>query len=134
MSPQEIFTMSQVLRTRGNGRAEIVTNNGVIQPGTHSFADQKTLNAYLVETFGANAQGGGVRGSLSRKGAYVRRSADGTPTITFGDPVLDAIASANGSIVIGGRTIDLTPCVRGPMRWREGAGLALGPWPSICRP
>jgi hypothetical protein len=66
MAPQEILTMSQIIHKQGNGSAQIATNNGLIQPGTHSFADQNALNAYLVETFGAKAQGGGVRGSLSR--------------------------------------------------------------------
>lgn len=126
MAPQEILTMSQIIHKQGNGSAQIATNNGVIQPGTHSFADQNALNAYLVETFGAKAQGGGVRGSLSRKGAYVRRSADGTPMVTFGDPVLDAIASANGSIVIGGRTIDLTPLRAGANALAGGSGPGAG--------
>src|SRR5438067_13780527 len=122
MSQQNILAMSQVLRKQGNGTAQIVTNNAVIQPGQQSFASQSALNAYLVETFGAKAQGGGVRGSLSRKGAYVRRSADGTPTITFGDPVLDAVASADGSIVIGGRRIDLTPLRAGANALAAGGG------------
>ena len=120
MSPQGILMLSQVLRKQGNGKAEIVTNHEVMRPGTHSFADPNALNAYLVETFGAEAQDGGVRGSLSRKGAYVRRSADGAPAITFGNPVLDAITSANGSIVIGGKTIDLTPLRAGANALAEG--------------
>lgn len=126
MASQEILTMSQIIHKQGNGRAQIATNNGVIQPGTHSFADQNALNAYVVETFGAKVQGGGVCGSISRKGAYVRRSADGTPMVTFGDPVLDAIASANGSIVIGGRTIDLTPLRAGANALAGGSGPGAG--------
>jgi hypothetical protein len=44
---------------------------------------------------------------MSRKGTYARQAADGTAAVTFGDPVLDAISSASGQIVIGGHTIDL---------------------------
>jgi hypothetical protein len=109
MSTPNILVMSQVLRILGNGKAEIVTDDAVIQPGNHSFANQNALNAYVVETFGARAEHGGVSASLSCKGKYVRRSADGAPTITFGNPVLDVISSASGSLVIGSRTIDLTP-------------------------
>src|ERR1700676_2904151 len=47
MAPQEILTMSQIVHKQGDGSAQIATNNGVIQPGTHSFADQNALNAYL---------------------------------------------------------------------------------------
>jgi len=126
MSPQEILTMSQVLRKQSNGRAEILTSNGLIRPGSHSFADPNALKTYLVETFGAKAEGGGVRGSLSRKGAYVRRSADGTPAVTFGEPVLDAIASASGSIVISGRTIDLTPLRAGANALAGGSAPGAG--------
>jgi hypothetical protein len=127
MSPQDILTMSQVVRKPGNGRADIVTNDVVIRPGTHSFASQNALSAYLVETFGASAQGEGVRGSFSRKGSYVRRSADGTPAITFGNPVLDAISAANGSLVIGGRTIDLTPLQAWSTTLASGSAPGAGP-------
>jgi hypothetical protein len=126
MSQQEFRTISQVLRKQSSGRVEIVTNNGVIQPSTHSFTDRNALNAYVVETFGAEADGGGIRGSLSRKGAYVRRSLDGTPAITFGNPVLDAIASANGSVIIGGQTIDLTPLSAGANALAVGSAPGAG--------
>jgi hypothetical protein len=126
MSQNDILTMSQVLRKEGHGRAEIVTNNGVIRPGKHVFADQNALDAYLVETLGAQAQGRGVRGSISRKGAYVRRSTDGTAAVTFRDPILDAIASASGSMVVGGRTIDLTPLRAGANALAGGSGPGAG--------
>jgi hypothetical protein len=109
MSVQNILTMSEVRKISVNGQAEIVTHDAVIQPGVQSFANQDALNAYLVETFGARTQLGGIAGSLSCKGKYMRRSVDGTPAVTFGNPVLDAISSANGTLAIGGRTIDLTP-------------------------
>ena len=112
MSAQNILTMSQVRKIPADGHAEIATQDAVIQPGVHSFANQDALNAYLVETFGATMQHGGVAGSLSCKGKYIRRSVDGTPAVTFGNPVLDTISSANGTLAIGGRTIDLTPLRR----------------------
>jgi hypothetical protein len=54
----------------------------------------------------------------------MRRSADGTQAVTFGDPVLDAISSAAGTLVIGSQTIDLLagrPSVN-PLRRAGGAG------------
>lgn len=59
MSVQNILTMSQVRKIPADGQAEIVTQDAVIQPGVHSFANQDALNAYLVETFGARMQHGG---------------------------------------------------------------------------
>jgi hypothetical protein len=109
MPAQKILTMSQVPKLLMDGQAEIVTHDAIIQPGTHSFADQDALNAYLIKTFGAKTHGGGIAGSLSCKGKYIRRSVDGTPAVTFGNPVLDTISSANGTLAIGGRTFDLTP-------------------------
>ena len=108
MPTKESSTISQVRTLHGDGGAEFVTHGGVIQPGQSSFASQDELNAYLVKMLGAKKQNGGIGGSISRKGTYVRRSPDGTPAVTFGDPLLDTIASANGKLVIGGRTIDLT--------------------------
>jgi hypothetical protein len=126
MIAQNILTMSQVRKTLVDGQAEIVTHDAVIQPGVYSFANEDALNAYLVETFGARTQLGGIAGSLSRKGKYIRRSVDGTPAITFGNPVLDAISSANGTLAIGDRTIDLTalrPSANSPggASWPGGA-------------
>jgi hypothetical protein len=109
MFAQNILTMSQVQKILVDGQVEIVTQDAVIQPGAHLFADQEALNANLVETFGARRQHGGIAGSLSCKGKYLRRSVDGTPTVTFGNPVLDTISSADGTLAIGDRTIDLTP-------------------------
>ena len=109
MSTQERLTMSQILKITPNGTSEIVTNDAVIQPGQHSFANQEALYAYLVQTFVAKVQNGGVTGSFARTGKYERRSAEGAPAITFGNPILDTISSAAGSLVIEGRTIDLTP-------------------------
>ena len=108
MPTQDRLTMSQVRTIRGDGKAEFVTHDAVIQPGRNSFASQDELKAYLVEMLGAKMQPGGIGGSVSRKGKYLRRSADGTLALTFGDPVLDTISSATGTLVIGGRTIDLT--------------------------
>ncbi len=104
----KVTTMSQVRTIRGDGKAEFVTHDAVILPGRYSFASEDDLNAYLVEMLGAKTQLGGIGGSVSRKGKYVRRSADGNVAVTFGDPVLDTISSATGKLVIGGRTIDLT--------------------------
>ena len=126
MSPQEILAMSQVLRKRANGSAHIVTHDTMIQPGNRSFASQNALDGYLVETFGALRQNGGVTGALSRRGSYIRRSADGTPTVTLGKPVLDAMASASGSLAIGSRTIDLRPLSASANRLAEGSGPGAG--------
>jgi|GEM_PF-2114168 len=125
MSTHHNLTMSQIRTIRGDGNAEFVTHDAVIRPGRHSFASQHELNAYLVETLGAKTQHGGIGGSISCKGKYVRQSADGSPTVTFGDPVLDTISSATGTLDIAGRTIDLTalrPGANTPARSRVADG------------
>jgi hypothetical protein len=83
-----------------------------IRPGRHEFADESELFAHLRDVVGGQPKNGGFTGSMSRKGTYSRRAADGSPVVTLGDPVLDAVASADGTLVIGNQTIDL----------REGAG------------
>jgi hypothetical protein len=124
MPTQDPLTMRQVRTIREDGGAELVTGGEAIQPGRHSFTSQDELNAYLVEALGGKAERGGIGGYLSRKGKYMRRSADGTQAVTFGDPVLDAISSAAGTLVIGSQTIDLLagrPSVN-PLRRAGGAG------------
>ena len=114
MPTQESLTMSNIRTMRGEGQAEFVTHDAVVQPGQSSFASQDEFNTYLVKMLGAKTLRGGIGGSVSCKGTYVRRSADGTPAVTFGDPVLDSISSAMGTIDIGGRTIDLKALRPGP--------------------
>ena len=96
-----------VSAVRNDDDAKFVTSGPVVHPGRHSFASQDDLNAYLVETFGGKMEHGGVEGFLSRKGRYIRRSPGGAHSVTFGDPVLDAISSPAGTLVIGGKTVDL---------------------------
>ena len=108
MPTQESLTMSNIRTMRGEGQAEFVTHDAVIQPGQSSFASQDEFNAYLVKMLGAKTQRGGIGGSVSCKGTYVRRSADGTPAVTFGDPAPGLHLIGHWNIDIGGRTIDLT--------------------------
>src|SRR6266508_2101154 len=112
MSTQDFLTVGQATTIRKDGGAEFVTHDVSIQPDRYTFANFDELNAYLREVLGAQPRGRGLRGSMSRRGMYLRRAADGTQSVTFGDPVLDAISSAAGMLVIGGQTIDL----------REGRG------------
>src|SRR5215831_5448504 len=107
MANQDLLTMRQLRTIRADGEVEFVTHGAVIQPDRSSFASKEELSAYLVETLGGKAEHGGVGGFLSRKGTYVRRSANGVQAVTFGDPLLDAISSAAGTVVIEGKTIDL---------------------------
>ena len=119
-----LATTRKVGAPRKGGDQEFVTHGPSIQAGKHSFASQDELNAYLVETMGAKPQPGGVGGFLSRKGSYVRHSADSTKTVTFGDPVLDTISSPAGTLVIGGKTINLAaerPAAN-PVHGVNGAG------------
>jgi hypothetical protein len=85
-----------------------MTNGGSITPGRDKFANRDELIAYLGQTLGGRPDGDGIRGSLSRKGAYSRQTTDGAPAVTFGDPVLDAISSAEGQLVVGAQTFDFT--------------------------
>lgn len=106
MSGQRVLSVGEAATIREDGEVEFVTHDDSIQSG-HAFADRDELTAYLTQELGGRPEGDGLRGSVSRKGGYSRRAADGTPAVTFGDPVLDAISSAGGELVIGGQTIDL---------------------------
>jgi hypothetical protein len=104
---QDLLTVSQARTIRQEGEVEFVTRDASIQPDRYTFGNLDELTAYLRQVLGGRPDGGGIRGSMSRKGTYSRRAADGTQAVTFGDPVLDAISSAAGALVIGGLTIDL---------------------------
>jgi hypothetical protein len=112
MSTQDFPTVGQARTLREDGGVEFVTHGASIQPDRYTFANFGELSAYLGQILGGRPEGGGIRGSMSRKGTYSRRAPDGTQAVTFGDPVLDAISSAAGTLVIGDQTIDL----------REGQG------------
>ena len=114
MSSQDLLNANQATTVRKDGSVEFVTHNASIQPGRNTFANLDEFNAYLGKTLGAHPDGKGMRGSISRKGMYSRNAGN---SITFGDPVLDTISSAAGSLVIGGKTIDL----------REGRASPQGP-------
>jgi hypothetical protein len=114
MSSRNSLTISAVATVQQEGGVEVVTRDALVQPDQYTFADVDELHTYLRGVLGGRSDGEGVRGLMSRKGTYSRQAADGTAAVTFGDPVLDAISSASGQIVIGGRTIDL----------REGYGRA----------
>jgi hypothetical protein len=110
--PEDVLTVSRATTIRDGGRAEFSAGTASISPDRHRFHTFDELKTYLQHTFGARAEGEGVRGSMSRRGPYSRRAANGDPVVTFGDPVLDAISSADGSLVVGNETINL----------REGSG------------
>jgi hypothetical protein len=117
MSNQDIITVGQATTIHGDGRAAFVAHNASIRPDRYTFANFEELKAYLSQVLGAKSEGQGVRGSMSRKGSYSRRAAEGSQLVSFGDPVLDAISSPDGMLVIGDRTIDL----------RHGSGSPMAP-------
>ncbi len=117
MSNQDLLTLDQATAIRKDGQLEFVAHNASIQPDRHTFANYDEFTRYLREALGGRPEGRGIRGSMSRKGVYTRRAGNGVEPVTFGDPVLDAISSATGVLVIGDQTIDL----------REGRKLSNAP-------
>ena len=115
MASDDILSIDEATTIRTGGRAEfLLPRDAAIRPGRHEFASFEEFRTYLGELLGAKTEGEGLRGSMSRKGPYSRRAADGTQPFTFGDPVLDAISSADGKVVIGGETIDLREGLEAP--------------------
>jgi hypothetical protein len=108
---QNPITMTQAATVRDDGGVEVVTDDASIRPDRYTFTDDDDLHAYLRAVLGGRVEGDGVRGLMSRKGTYSRRAPDGSAAVTFGDPILDAISSASGQIVVGGQTIDLDSAV-----------------------
>jgi hypothetical protein len=121
MSTKDLLTVRQAATIRRDGGVEFVTHNVSIQPDRYTFANFDELNTYLAQVLGGKPEGRGIRGSISRKGMYSRRAGDGTQPVTFGDPVLDAISSATGTLVVGDQTIDLREG-RGSPNAPSGAG------------
>jgi hypothetical protein len=78
-----------------------------VTPGRHSFSNFDEFKTYLVDVLGAKVEGEGLRGSISRKGRLSRPAAEGSQPASLGDPVLEAISSPDGRLVIGDETIDL---------------------------
>jgi hypothetical protein len=107
MSTQVLLTVGQVTTIRQDGGAEFVPHNASIRPDRFTFANFDELTAHLHQLLGGQSEGRRIRGSISRKGMYSRHAADGTESVTFGDPLLDAISSAAGTLIIGDQTIDL---------------------------
>ena len=108
-------------------------NAGLPPHGRTRFADHGDLAAHLAAV-GAVADGAGVRGKVSRRGKDFRPGVGGLPPI-LRDPVLDAIGSPDGTIVIGDETIALrntvmaaapalkhTGNVNGAERWASDDG------------
>src|SRR5664279_806238 len=117
MSTQDSLSVDQVATIRPDGGVDFVTRGASIRSDPYTFASLDELTDYLGQFLGAQPEGGGTSGSMSRKGTYSRRAADGTQAVTLGDPVLDTVSSAAGALVIGGLTIDL----------REGRGSTEAP-------
>jgi len=84
-----------------------VAHGGSIQNDRQGFANSDEFTGFLIQKLGAQRAGRGVRGSISRKGAYSRQAADGAELALFGDPVLESVASAGGMVAVGDKTVDL---------------------------
>jgi len=133
MSDQDTLTSEPTLRhdTPGSFMAKEIP----AAKRRHTFSDFGDFKTYLCEMLGAKVEGDGIRGKMSRRGALTRRAAEGGQQGTLGDPVLDAIASPDGKLVIGDETIDLrqgvafaapdlthTGDVNGAERWASDDG------------
>jgi hypothetical protein len=80
---------------------------GVIRSAKWEFADQSELVDFLAETLGMKSEAGTLRGTVRRRGKYVRHDDRGRKTATFGDPILDLITNVHGELSIGGQRISL---------------------------
>ena len=88
MSSQSVPTIGQATTIRKDGGAEFVTHDASIQPDRYTFANFDELNA------------------------------DGAQSVTFGDPVLDAIFSAAAVLKSGSG------------RWLISSG-GTAPWETV---
>jgi hypothetical protein len=108
MSPkQKTLSLDEVTSIRKDGSVEFMAHGGSIQNDRQGFANSDEFTGFLIQKLGAQRAGRGVRGSISRKGAYSRRAADGAELALFGDPVLESVASAGGMVAVGDKTVDL---------------------------
>jgi hypothetical protein len=93
---------------RGEDTLEFTfTEGGYLTPARSEFRGLTELVEFIGELFGLQTRGGGLRGSVVRRGKYERRGPRDERAFTFGDPILDLITTPSGEIRIGNQRFDL---------------------------
>ncbi len=94
---------AEVTSERGRQVLAFTGPDAVVRPFDGEFVDREHLVAHLSEKLRIPVEAGGLRGSMTRKGKYTRRSRTGDIVHTFGDPILDMITNDEGDLIVGGR-------------------------------
>src|SRR5262249_48104970 len=82
-----------------SGKTDLVfPRDGFLCSERSTFGSAKELTDYIGHVLGLAESGGPGRFRIKRKGKYQRVDRSGRPIFTFGDPILDAITDAHGSI------------------------------------
>jgi hypothetical protein len=87
------------------------------------FRTSQELVDFLADTLGLEVQDGGLRGTITRRGKYVRRDAKGNRVNGLGDPILDLITNEYGELEVGGQRMSLGSAELREPKYRMG-GLA----------
>lgn len=74
---------------------------GKLQALRSQFDDHPELMAFLGRSVGLPTDRDGIRGTLRRRGKYVRRNRDGRAVLSFGDPILDLLTNDQGELTVG---------------------------------
>jgi hypothetical protein len=93
---------------------------GRLSPSRSEFREPAELVDYLAGLLGVDPTGGGLRGSASCVGKYDRTAPNGGRAFTFGDPILDLITDAAGTLTMGGQRFDLAAIELESPRYRSG--------------
>jgi hypothetical protein len=93
---------------------------GELRGARWEFRDRDDLVAYLSDTLAVPADHGGLRGTIRRRGKYVRQDAGGNKGTTFGDPILDLITDDHGEVVIGGQRLPIGSAELREPKYRMG--------------
>ena len=93
---------------------------GAVSPGRSEFRDAGELVDYLARLLSVEPTGDALRGSTSIVGKYDRTAPNGGRAFTFGDPILDLITDASGTLTIGDQRLDLAAIELASPRYRSG--------------
>ncbi len=109
-----------IRRDTGHLEFRFPTGKGSIAPGRATYRDAQELVEHVGKLLGVEPTGGALRGSATVVGKYERTASNGGRAFTFGDPILDLITDAAGTVTIGKERLDLAAIELSSPRYRSG--------------
>jgi hypothetical protein len=123
--------LDQAIKSLPEGTLTFSTNGEAVNAGHGAFASKSELISYVESVFGAQADHDGARGAIISQGPYFRMAGSARLPVTFGDPVLDAISTPNGQVVVGSETYDFSATANAVAASNKKAGGVVRDVPTL---